>query len=458
MGIGEVEDLMERAERKKRKAARRAAKQRQLERQNTNRGGSNRGSSLADVRQASANAMAGFTTSVAGILRQRSTTTVRRVGRGGDEEDAVVESNGSAIEMTRIRSGTPSPDSVSGAGSGSAPGSGARVGFNTPSDTRTEPTTNQQSTNSETSSTSQTPSLHPPQTFGQLVAYPATAIQLYLRRLRRAHEDAAKKKALQQVELRQQVFERRERTRREEEGLTSDDEAHRPAKRTSKRQRASRSGALAGDDGVGWGLGSFGIKEHRESARRLAVARERLQEDRLLSDSQGDDQVDQAGRIEASGSRNRSGSRRRGEPPRLGAPLPSTDPGGAAISRSGDDDDSVHGCDNEGGGDGGGGGVGARAGDTVLSEEEWEDIEEERAARERARPFMARTSSESVRPENPMEPRVSRDRQRDGDAELTESDSGETTERGNRRDGDRAAGWSWWGPLRDWRLSDRSVF
>ena len=40
-----------------------------------------------------------------------------------------------------------------------------------------------------------------------------------------------------------------------------------------------------GDDGAGWGLGSFGIKEHQESAKRLEEARTRLNEDRLLPES-----------------------------------------------------------------------------------------------------------------------------------------------------------------------------
>ncbi|KAK4686444.1 hypothetical protein P7C73_g3695, partial [Tremellales sp. Uapishka_1] len=107
--------------------------------------------------------------------------------------------------------------------------------------------------NSDTSSTSRTPSLHSPQSLRSYLAFPTTWLQVYLRRLRRAHEDAAKKQALERL------------------------------------NHASSGGGPvhgilrgAGRDESGWGLGRIGLKEQQESTRRLEVADRRLREDRLL--------------------------------------------------------------------------------------------------------------------------------------------------------------------------------
>ena len=410
---------MERAEKKKRKSARKAAKQRALERQPLR----HRASSLAgivDAGQASANAMAGFTSSVAGILRNRNNTLTRRSTmrserrNTGDEEEGTLGSN---IEMerlqSRIRTQTPQP-SEAGTGGGPAsataerpvrtgtPGLGGsgRVEFH-PQTTTTPPDSRngniQQSTNSETSSTSATPSLHPPRTLGQLVSFPATWLQVYFRRLRRAHEEAARKVALEQVERRQQVFERRDReTRRDEAELAA---AHAEA-------------ALAEGEGVGWGLGSFGIKEHRESAKRLQAARERIHGDRLLSTT---DEANEEREATAEAGPSVPEQRER--------------PGGAERSRR---DDS-----------------------------EWEDVEEEDEETGTSSSGGARETRRASKDKGKAKEGAASRADRGGDGQGPSGPGGPAgggTGGGGAQGAGGTGSWSWWGPLKDWRLNDRSAF
>jgi hypothetical protein len=384
---------MERAERKKRKSARRAARLRAAERPSLR----NRASSIAtivDASHASATAMAGFTSSVAGILRNRTGTLSRRgthrSNSRGDEEDGTTA--GIEMETLRRSTQTPQPDTApvepTAATTDSTaapapvraptPGTTGRVGFSTPPDSRNGAT--QQSTNSETSSTSATPSLHPPRTIGQLISFPTTWLQVYFRRLRKAHEDATRKVALEQVERRQQVFERRDRESRRDEIVL---------------QAARAEAAVVDGENLGWGLGSFGIKEHRESAKRLQVARDRLQEDRLLGPStteevegevtEGEDAMPEAGpstrRVTV-----QDGPRRDGR-----------------------------------------------------EESEWEDVEEDTGTSSSG---DGRTG-EAIMTTAARAPEVNVAEQRPG------ANGGNT-----RREGS----WSWWGPLKDWRLNDRSTF
>jgi len=427
MGIGEVEvgcaliwngtdgqDLMERAEKKKRKSARKAAKLRAMDRQPLR----HRASSLAgivDAGQASANAMAGFTSSVAGILRNRNATLTRRSTmrserqNTGDEEEGALGSN---IEMerlqSRVRTQTPQP-SEAGTGGGAAsaaerpgrsgtPGAG-RVEFSAQTTTTPPDSRNgniQQSTNSETSSTSATPSLHPPRTLGQLVSFPATWLQVYFRRLRRAHEDAARKAALAQVERRQQVFERRDReTRRDEAELAA----------------ARAEAALAEGEGVGWGLGSFGIKEHRESAKRLQAARERLQSDRLLSRT---DEANEA--------------------------LETSQEAGPSTTEPRDRPDETE--------------------RSRRDESEWEDVEEEDEETGTTSSGGARDAGRARKDKGKAREPAARQDERGGGGSGPSGGAGGAA--GGAAGGGGGAGgtgsWSWWGPLKDWRLNDRSAF
>lgn len=270
MGIGEVEDLMEKSERKKRKAVK------QAKRRTAGSGGlggqsRNRASSIVSE---GASAMLGFSTSVAGILRKNSMTLHRRhisrssVTQDNDPEDGCSE----AIEMDRIVRSQP-PASPQRPQRPRAQ-QGARVEFSTPTETTPPGSRNPNTSNSETSSTSATPSLHRPSSVGQLISWPTTWLLVSLRRLRHAHEDAARKQATQRAELRQQVL--RNHARR--------DDAPAPAGASMANHAARVEEAVISSegDGIGWGLGSFGIKEHRESTARLQEARTRLNEDRLL--------------------------------------------------------------------------------------------------------------------------------------------------------------------------------
>ena len=399
---------MERAERKKRKSARRAARLRGAEKPSL-RHRSSSFANIVDASHASATAMAGFTSSVAGILRNRTGTLSRRnTGRSGSRGDEEVGTS-AGIEMETLRRSTQSPPSDTPADNsaiaavpdpsdpdpdpapvrGSTPAATGRVGFSTPPDSRNGAM--QQSTNSETSSTSATPSLHPPRTFGQLVSFPTTWLQVYFRRLRRAHEDAARKAALEQVERRQQVFERRAETRQDAATL-----------------HAARVDAAAVEgDNLGWGLGSFGIKEHRESAKRLQAARERLQENRLLSTA---------------------GDETEGETTEAEIAEPEAGPSTRRV----------------------------RYDTTPTREEsEWEDMDEDTGTtssggdRNRERASAGRTSEAALGPALAGGGAVSPEEAEQGVAGDT---GGRPTTQANK------GSWSWWGPLKDWRLNDRSAF
>lgn len=334
---------MERAEKKKRKLAKRAAKQRASTASNLGR---KRSSSLANFSTASANAMVGFTSSVTGILRSHSTLTRRHTNRsqGRDVEDGVEPVQAEAIEMEPLR-----PSTCSSQGDG-------HISFTTPQEPR-----GSHSTNSETSSTSATPSVHMPRSFAQLLTLPTTWLHISLRRVQHAHQDATKKQALDRAERRQKVY-----ARPIEGGpaaMSAEDAVLTNANHIrTERQRAIVEAANEEGDGVGWGLGRFGVQEQRDGAARLQAVKDQLQEERLLSPTE---EENDAG--------------------------PSATP-----TRPLDDD--------------------------------WEDLEDT-------------TSSGSGNVRGPGENQTIVERKKPPD----------------RKDGS-GTGWSWWGPLKDWRLSDRSVF
>ncbi|WVQ79711.1 hypothetical protein IAT38_001811 [Cryptococcus sp. DSM 104549] len=373
MGIGEVEDIMERQERKKRKQAKQAARARTAAAQ-----GKSAPPGALDSRRR-ANSLAGiadgFTSGVTSILRtSRSGTLTRRQTMRSTTDEGLAEEG--AIEMDELgqrrREGRGDGAAAGGSGSGSGSGSGDQhVEFEDQGDIAGESNNSasrgiQQSTNSETSSTSATPSLHAPRSVGQLFSYPTTWLVVYMRRLRKAHQEAAKNAAIERAERRQRVF--------------AESDWNEAGRRDASRLEA---GVVSGDD-VGWGLGRFGIREHEESARRLREADENLSEGRLLGDQRRE--------------RSREGSRERSSQERArGEPTP--------------------GRPRDGG---------------ETTEGEWEDID-------------SSTSSSENR-------RGRRSKRRRGQG----GDGANEGEDGRRQQG--GSGWSWWGPLRDWRLADRSTF
>ncbi|ORX38325.1 hypothetical protein BD324DRAFT_655690 [Kockovaella imperatae] len=440
MGIGEVEDLMERAEKKKRKLARRAARQRAnaaasgQTRQPLYRHSSFAG--LVDAGQASAQAMVGFTSSVTSILRNRSGTLSRRHRTMSGQGD--IENGEGAVELDNLGSSPTAQHSISlddnrGPGSvdnGHLPSSPSRVGFST--SRGQEPPTRLETSNSETSSTSATPSLHPPKSVGQLLSFPTTWLQIYMRRLTKAHQEAARKQVLQKADLRREVFEPHRAAAVGQETLSLDAEIpSRPV-----------VGPLSGeDDGVGWGLGRFGIKEHQESAKRLQEARERLQEERLLgSTSAGpsatrDEEPSTAGpskrskdpvqRVMGSNAR-RAGKGKKphaedvaGSESLLGSGLAGSPSAQRAPAPDADDPD----------GDG-----------------QWEDVDATASS----------SSSSEPRGHKGKGKKPVSGNNRGGGGTGAGGGGGGGPSRGGG--GSRESGWSWWGPLKEWRLADRSSF
>jgi len=351
--------MMERAEKKKRKLAKHATRQRaDAAKKGTGR---KRASSLpgfADGGIASANTMADLRSGVASIIRTRSSTLGRQHSLGPTqstksqhiEEGVLSTPEGDIIEMDTIRPATATP-----------PQESADISSRSPDNSR-----NIVSTSSETSSTSATPSIHVPRSVSQLLSFPTTWLQVYLRRVRRAHHDATRKLALERAERRQQMVAGEpngDLSAWPEDGQA---EGERTEQLRKARRRAQAEAAIVGADGIGWGLGSFGIKEHHESASRLQNARDRLQEDRLLSSTV--DAEDEAG--------------------------PSTLPNEGEPAR--------------------------------IAEEDWEDVDD--------------TTSSG------------------GGPEWDDGEGGASRKKPPDRKDGSGAGWSWWGPLRDWRLADRSVF
>ncbi|RSH82302.1 hypothetical protein EHS25_006012 [Saitozyma podzolica] len=341
MGIGEVEDLMERAEKRKRKAAKRAARQRSTTQIRA------RSASLAqNITDAPAAALSGLSNSVAGILRNRTSTLTRRrrsqsIASGqpaGDVEEGIeLESLGTGGRPRR----TDSPQSIQVQGRTSAQGPNQGQTSSQPHVEFSEGTVERAglpSTNSETSSTSATPSLHAPRSVGQFLALPTIWLQIYLRRLRRAHENAATRQALERAELRQRVFAAgsganggaglggRHGVSGNGEGVAGDTDGGAGGGEGGAPLRAARAeAAVVEGDGIGWGLGSFGIKEQREGARRLAEAGQMMRQERLLGEveeleeandneaKEGDGAGDAAGQAGPSRRRRGSGTATGGE-------------------------------------------------------------------------------------------------------------------------------------------------
>lgn len=401
-------------------------------------------SSAADIPSAAANAVSGLTTSVTGILRRRSmrsntSGTIRRQNREqGATGSSLVGDPEEGIEMSNL------PSEHGDRPAAPSPATQQRVGF-TP-DTEAS-RLGQPSTNSETSSTSRTPSLHPPRTVRQFFSFPTTWLLVYMRQLRHAHEDATKKQVLQRAELRQRVFAR--------DGAGDDAGARGGADRRAGKRRASLPDRLPnvgeeaeGDDvddstdrslgraelglplvqeeGVGWGLGSFGIKEHEASARRLREAGEIMRDGRLLGDEERrameDDASGQAG------------------PSRPTKRKPSRVEEEEVIAGDAENMENRDGRVDESEGDG----VEAGPSRPIQSN----------TAEEVNGPVGGGTGSRRASGAKTSARRRSSDWT---DIDDSDSSSGDLTdEEGNTRRVGK--GWSWWGPLKNWRRTDRSDF
>lgn len=218
------------------------------------------------------------------------------------------------------------------------------------------------------------------------------------------------------------------------------------------------------EEEVGWGLGRFGIREHEESARRLQAAGERLREGRLLGgdgDGEEDDAGDALGRRRGSRASGGGGHTPRGEASRRSS---RSRQGVSAARRSS---------------------VPAVLGPVAVVHPELmtndESIEGENGAMAGPGPSTVHRSARD------------RDREREGGSEWEDIDGSSGSSSDERRDRDRrpragagigsrwgrrrsrqrqdvdhaagaiegerkTTGWSWWGPLKEWRLADRSAF
>ena len=368
---------MERAEKKKKRLAKKASKQRsQAKSKRNGKDKESTSSRVGELGQASAVAMAGFTSSVQGILRGRNNTlTRRRASLHGESGQGDIELDDIPRRRTTNNSNTTTATPNTGGTSGTAPPSGgAAVGFSasTHSGSQGRP---HLSSNSETSSTSHTPSLHPPRTIGQFLSYPTTWLWVYTRQLRRAHEDAAKKQAIERAERRSKVF----------------------GEHVKERPRAAVDEAE-----MGWGLGAFGIREHEEGERRLQEAGERLREDRLLPDGAGEGEREGVAEPEGEGG-DLSNARTRME-------VGNGDPGPSTLTAQ------------------------ARSRSRSPIEQPRPEVSRETTGQDRNRP------------------------RRRGEEDWTDVDDLSDTSSSSDNEEGGGKGWSWWGPLRKWRLADKSTF
>lgn len=424
MGIGEVEDIMERTMRKRRKAARRAHSRHVInaanepeEEEDTPR----RPQTMAGAIKTRTSAVVGFTSSLAhlrtsaagsapgsgagsaaapdgsvgggSLSRMRMRRRSQRSQSRRDVEEGILdddEDDGEAIELGVVRVAEPAqgPDSVTENGSGS----GA-------SNVRHPQSSN---SNSDTSSTSRTPSLHAPRSVAEFVAFPATWLQVYIRRLRKAHEEATRRRAVEQAE---------------------------------RRARVPTMAASADD---GWGLGSFGIREHQESTWRLQEADRQLRADMLIPEEEREGRAQE---------RDGDITEEEGEE---GGPAPmrprhSSARGSARTSRR----------------------------NSLAQTRSLRERERLRESQSHAPP--ATTTPPAQRP-SPPAAAAGEDGEWEDILSSTDDDApprprSHKSGRSNRSHGSRGSAhtppaelppagssWSWWGPLREWRLRDRSTY
>ncbi|KAJ9110447.1 hypothetical protein QFC19_001573 [Naganishia cerealis] len=265
-----------------------------------------------------------------------------------------------------------------------------------------------------TESTSSDASPLPLESVSGVFAYPINAILRYVRYLRSGHEQATKAKVEKRANLRRKVFESGSRRLSANETTTANaDPGH-----DSEPLGLSANVLSGSEENVGWGLGSFGIREAAEGERRLTQAqllmsqdRESLHQARTTSDSDpegggGEDEGEKAGETDPDDDEGFSDidvERGEGRPDRF-ASVASPRPGVRSRSRSPTDL--------------GNGDAGRR---------------------------MAMRDSSTNQPHRhvshgPTTPELSTDM---GQVVPADEDRGS---------------WYWWKPLRKWRMTDKSVY
>lgn len=422
---------MQKAERKKRKAAKRAAR---LRSSNALTKRTRTSSSTGEAPSAAANAVSSLGHSVTGILRNRSlrsnsglrrrtSQTANSGSHMGDVEEGIEMNTFGPGEIPR----TASPAATT-----------QRVEFTS----NTDASRGQPSTNSETSSTSQTPSLHPPRTVSQAFSFPTTWLLVYMRKLRHAHEDATKKQVLQRAELRQRVFVRDDPSSGASNQATGSSAARKgksvsivaptagdPAveepQEGAVRERRISLAELGAEEGVGWGLGSFGIKEHEASARRLREAGEIMRSERLLGDEERAAQnADEAVVLGAEAGPSMRPIRR--------VPVREEDPVADSDRQTGVPDPEI-----------------AVNSDPAIA-----------IAGPSTSPVDTSGPDRSARNPSRSGPSRRGSRREDEWTDVeSDSSSGDLTDsEGNNNNRTAGRGWSWWGPLKNLRRADRSQF
>lgn len=129
-----------------------------------------------------------------------------------------------------------------------------------------------------TESTSSDASPLPLESVSGVFAYPINAILRYVRYLRSGHEQATKAKVEKRAHLRRKVFESESRRISAQDQPADDEHGAGPAAAgPSARNIAAMPGST---ENVGWGLGSFGIREAAEGERRLTQAQLMMNRDR----------------------------------------------------------------------------------------------------------------------------------------------------------------------------------
>jgi hypothetical protein len=139
-----------------------------------------------------------------------------------------------------------------------------------------------------TESTSSDASPLPLESVSGVLSYPINAILRYVRYLRSGHEQATKAKVEKRAHLRRKVF----------EGESRRISANEPAEDADRGadDPTPRNGLALPDstENVGWGLGSFGIREAAEGERRLTQAQLLMNRERMLQQGAVTDDTDSA--------------------------------------------------------------------------------------------------------------------------------------------------------------------
>lgn len=243
-----------------------------------------------------------------------------------------------------------------------------------------------------TESTSSDASPLPLESVSGVLSYPINAILRYVRYLRSGHEQATKAKVEKRAHLRRKVFEGESRR------ISANDPAE-DAEHGADADPAVRNGLALPDPGehVGWGLGSFGIREAAEGERRLTQAQLLMSRERMVQQGAVTDDTD-------SGDDGKN---------------PETD--GEDLGFSDVDVERGEGPSNQP--------VGASP----------------PPPRSRSRSPTDRGAAQHVTVQETMSPRRDERRPRSPDEPVAPP-------------ADQGASWYWWKPLRKWRMTDKSIY